>query len=125
MRARVITVVNQKGGVAKSTSTINLAAGLARRDYSMLVLDLDPQQNTTSVLLGTQDVEPNLFHLLVEGGVAQGAVHPPHQGFEERAKIRVLPSHIDLTGADLLLACGAGGPGEPTPEAACLPGKGL
>jgi len=104
MRARVITIVNQKGGVAKSTTTINLAAGLARRGYLILVVDLDPQQNTTSVLLASQDVEPNLFQVLVQGTEAQAAVHQPHRGFEERSKIRVLPSHIDLTAADLLLA---------------------
>lgn len=101
--ATTITVVNQKGGVAKSTTVINLAAGLARRGQRVLVVDLDPQQNTASVLLGEKDVTPNLYQVMVEDQEPAEAIHPPSEHLEDVEGLRVLPGHIDLTAADLLL----------------------
>lgn len=101
--AKTITVVNQKGGVAKSTTVINLAAGLARRGYGVLAIDLDPQQNAASVLLGQKDVTPNVFQVMVEDQDPTQAIHPPSEHLEKVNGLRILPGHIDLTAADLLL----------------------
>jgi len=100
---KTVTVVNQKGGVAKSTSVINLGAGLARRRYAVLVVDLDPQQNTASVLLGEQDINPNLFQVLIEDEAPGVAIHQSAEQGEAVEELSVLPGHIDLTAADILL----------------------
>jgi len=100
---KTITVVNQKGGVAKSTTVINLAAGLARHGYKVLVVDVDPQQNTASVLLGSQEFEPNLFHALVKDVPLSDCIYEPDQMRMHTETLKVLPAHIDLAAADILL----------------------
>ena len=94
--AKTIAVVNQKGGVAKSTTVINLAAGLSRRGYDVLVVDLDPQQNTASVLLGQPDADPNLFGVMIQDEDVEGAIHQPESKRQDRETLSVLPGHIDL-----------------------------
>lgn len=100
---KTITIVNQKGGVAKSTTTINLAAGLSRRGYKVLVIDMDPQQNTASVLLGPQEFEPNLYHVLAKDLSLAESIYEPDQIEMHKEKLSVLPAHIDLAAADILL----------------------
>lgn len=66
--SRVIAVLNQKGGVGKTTSTINIAAGLAREGKTVLVIDLDPQANATSGLgLEREMIQNSTYELMVSG----------------------------------------------------------
>lgn len=90
--------MNQKGGVGKTTTTINLAAYLARNGKSVLVCDIDPQGNTTSGLgLDKQALSTTLYDLLL----SQADVHKSI--VKIKPKIHVLPSNSDLAGAEIQL----------------------
>lgn len=96
----IIAVVNQKGGVGKTTTAINLGAALAEMGHSILLIDLDPQANSTSGLgLDPVRARLNVYHLLTgEATVAQVAVSTSAPGMQ------LVPSHIDLAGAEIELA---------------------
>jgi len=97
--ARVLAVVNQKGGVGKTTTAVNLAAGLALAERPTLIVDLDPQGNATTGL-GVQKagLYPTVYHVLLGGEAAQKAVHETPM-----ARLRLLPADIDLVGAEIEL----------------------
>jgi len=99
MKPRTLAVVNQKGGVGKTTTAVNLAAGLALAEKRVLVVDLDPQGNATTGLgINKTDLYPTIYHVLVGGEPADKAVQAtalPH--------LRLLPSDIDLVGAEIEL----------------------
>src|SRR4029077_15212246 len=100
VEAPIIAVVNQKGGVGKTTTAINLGAALAELGHSILLVDLDPQANSTSGL-GHDPIRArlNVYHLLSgEAGVEQAAVLTSAPG------MMLVPSHIDLAGAEIELA---------------------
>jgi chromosome partitioning protein len=66
--SRVIAVLNQKGGVGKTTSTINIAAALAREGKTVLIVDLDPQANATSGLgIDKESIEKSVYEVMVSG----------------------------------------------------------
>lgn len=86
----VIAVANQKGGVAKTTTAINLAAGLAAKNCATLLVDLDAQANATQSLPIPEDVELTTFEVLSEDASVVDAVQKVNPNFS------VLPSHIKL-----------------------------
>ena len=93
----VIAFANQKGGVAKTTSTLNLAVAFAERDLDVLVVDLDPQGNLTmSQGLNPDTIERSMFDVLVH--------RLPITAVIQRREIDVAVSSIDLAGAELALS---------------------
>ena len=98
LRTRIISVSNQKGGVGKTTSTVNLAAALAAKGLKVLVIDLDPQGNA-STALGIEHGEGTLgvYEVLIEGAEIKDAV----QVSPENPNLSCLPATIDLAGAEI------------------------
>lgn len=98
-RTRIIALVNQKGGVGKTTTAVNLAAGLAERGRKVLLADLDPQANATSGLGFRKTPGVSAYRSLVEG--------VPVQDFIQQGPVtglHVLPSEIDLAGCEVEIA---------------------
>jgi chromosome partitioning protein len=99
-RPRLITVANQKGGVGKTTSTVNLAAGLALHGLRVLVLDLDPQGNASTALgVPHQSGVPSIYEVLVDGVPLADVVHP----VSDIPGLSAVPATIDLAGAEIEL----------------------
>lgn len=96
---RTYTLVNQKGGVGKTTTAINLAAYLARLGQRVLVVDLDPQANATSSLgVDKRTVGTGTYDALLSGEVPPSSIL-----FNERLKLSLLPSSPALAGAEVEL----------------------
>ena len=99
-QTRIITVANQKGGVGKTTTTVNLAAALAQSGLNVLVLDNDPQGNASTALgvehhAGT----PSIYEVLVDEAPMAGAV----QECPDVPNLWCVPATIDLSGAEIEL----------------------
>jgi len=96
---RTLAVVNQKGGVGKTTTAVNLAAGLALAERRTLLVDLDPQGNATTGLgIDKAALERTIYHVLLEGIPVADAVKPTMLPF-----LHLVPSDIDLVGAEIEL----------------------
>jgi chromosome partitioning protein len=95
--AIVIAFANQKGGVAKTTSTLNLAVAFAEAGYRVLVIDMDPQGNLTmSQGFNPDQIERSMFDVLVHRLPIEQVIHP--------AEVDLAVSSIDLAGAELALS---------------------
>jgi chromosome partitioning protein len=98
---RVMTVANQKGGVGKTTTTVNLAMALAQHGLRVLVIDLDPQGNASTALGVQHGVgTPSIYDVLLGGSSLAEVAVPVAQA----AELRCVPATIDLAGADIELA---------------------
>jgi chromosome partitioning protein len=96
---RVLAVANQKGGVGKSTTAVNIGAYLALAGARVLVIDLDPQGNASTGLgLDHRDIEPSIYDVLTGEAAPAAAIRPTGV-----PNLQVLPSTIDLAGAEVEL----------------------
>jgi chromosome partitioning protein len=99
MKQTIIAMVNQKGGVGKTTTAINVAAQLADDTHSVLLVDLDPQGNATSGLgVPREQAAKTTYDVLVDGTPLAEAVHETHV-----PNLFVLPANSDLAGAEVEL----------------------
>lgn len=96
---KIIAIVNQKGGVGKTTSAVNLTAALGSKGYKTLLIDIDPQGNSTSGLgINKKGLEKTSYSVLIGGTAAKEAiVKTPYDN------VYVMPSSMDLAGAELEL----------------------
>ena len=96
---RIFCIANQKGGVGKTTTTVNLAAGLAQVGRRVLLVDLDPQGNATMGSgIDKRTLDPSVYDVLLEGVDVASARQPsPHGGYD------VLGANRDLAGAEVEL----------------------
>jgi len=94
---KIIALANQKGGVGKTTTTINLGASLAALDKTVLIVDADPQANASSGLgIDVRKLTKSIYECIIDGTDPVEAVLPT-----EVPNLSIIPSHIDLVGAEI------------------------
>ena len=95
----VVSVINQKGGVAKTTTSVNVAAAWADMGKKVLLIDLDPQSSATKAIFGDKSFDKTIYDVIVNRVPANEAVQ-----FSETFGIDVIPAEILLSGIDIQLA---------------------
>jgi chromosome partitioning protein len=94
----VYAIANQKGGVGKTTTAVNVAACIAEAGFPTLLIDIDPQANATLGIGTAKDLEPNIYDVLVGRATLTDAIRDTNIG-----TLKLVPAHPDLAGANIEL----------------------